>query len=193
VRLRSNGEIAASQSQPPLATSSFAPDTDAAQDRLARQRVAALKSQSVAPAAEVTQTAQAQQWNAAGPQPAVGWEICRPADRRHRVHAYLCQVSADGTRRAVTIDPSVELLTVASRGAEVWAGGAAGALYSSTDGGLHWQRSVVWAAASGQSQVAALTKPIVMIDLSLPGQVRIATAAGEIWILQDGLWHRKTD
>jgi hypothetical protein len=191
-RLRTNAEIVAGQSQAPPATTYFAPSVAAAQDRLARQKVSALQAST----AEVTQTASAapaQQWNAALPEPAARWEICRLVDHRHLVHGNVCQVSADGTRRAVAIDPSVELLAVASQGAEVWAGGAAGALYSSTDNGLHWQRSVVSATAPGQNQDATLTKPIVAIDLSVPGQVRIATSTGETWILRDGLWRRKTD
>jgi hypothetical protein len=123
------------------------------------------------------------------PQPAARWEVCRLPGDRQRVQGQLCQVSADGSRRAITVDPSVELLAVASRGAEVWAGGAAGALYSSTDNGLHWRRYIV--PTTSQGQRPTLAEPIVAIDLSLPEQVRITTSAGENWILQDGLWRRE--
>ncbi|HEY1183010.1 MAG TPA: zf-HC2 domain-containing protein [Bryobacteraceae bacterium] len=195
-RLGTNVEVVAGQSQVPPAANYFEPSVEAAQDRLAQPQVTAIQSQSVASTAEVTQTAsaaRAQRLRAALPQSAARWEICRLSDDRQRVQGRLCQVSANGTRRAVTIDSSVELLAVASRGAEVWAGGAAGALYSSTDNGLHWRRSVVSATGTGQNQPATLTEPIVAIDLSLPEQVRIATSAGETWILQDGFWRRKTD
>jgi hypothetical protein len=193
---RMDVEAVAGQSQVPPATTNFAPSVNATQNQLAQQQVTALQSQSVASTAEVTQTAspaRAQRLKAAVPQPAARWEICRLFDDRQRVGGQLCQVSADGTRRAVTINPSVELLAVASRGAEVWAGGAGGALYSSTDNGLHWRRSIVSATGTGQNRPPALTEPIVAIDLSLPEQVRIATSTGETWILQDGLWRRKTD
>lgn len=192
---RMNVEVVAGQSQVASAANYFSASADAAQN-LRPQPVTALKSQSEASTAEVTRTAsaaRAQHWNAALPAPAGRWEICRLSDNRQSVQGRLCQVSANGTRLAFTVDPSVELLAVASRGAEVWAGGAAGALYSSTDNGLHWRRSIVSASGTGQNQPPAVTEPIVAIDLSLPGQVRIATSTGETWILQDGLWRRKAD
>jgi len=191
-----NVQVAASQSQVPPASTYFAPSAGASQELIAQQQVSALKSRSVASTAEVAQAAspsRAQRWKAALPQPAARWEICRQFDDRQRVQGRLCQVSANGARRAVTIDPSVEFLAVASRGAEVWAGGAGGALYSSTDNGLHWRRSIVSDSGPGQNQPLPLTGSIAAIDLSLPELVRIATSTGETWILQSGVWRRKAD
>jgi hypothetical protein len=188
-----NAEVVAGKSQVSPNAAYLAHSADAAQDLIVPQ-VTLLQSQSsAASTAEVTQKfspLRAQGLNAALPQPAARWEICRLFDDRQRVQGHLCQVSADGTRRAVTIDPSAELLAVASRGAEVWAGGAAGALYSSTDNGLHWRRSIVSATGTGQNRPLAFTESIVAIDLNIPGQVRIATSTGETWILQGGLWRR---
>ena len=194
---QTNVEVAGGQSQAPPATTHFAPTAGASQDLDARQQVTALKSQSVPVTAEVTQAAAKPRTQlrkaAALTQQAARWEICRQLDARQRVQGSPCQVSAGGDRRVVTIDPSVEFFAAASRGTEVWAGGAGGALYSSTDNGLHWQRAIIWATGPGQIQASPLTKSIVTIDLSHPERVLIATSTGETWILQDGVWRRKAD
>ena len=188
-----NVDVVAGQSQALPATDSFANSARAAQGRVVQQQADLTQSESAVSSAEVAQAtpaARSQRLQATGAHSAARWEICRLFDDRQRAGGQLCQISADGARRAVTIDPSVELLAVSSRGAEVWAGGAAGALYSSSDNGIHWRRSIVAATGQGQNQLAALTEPIVAIDLSLPGQVRIATSTGETWILEDALWRR---
>ena len=194
---QTNVEVVGGLSQAPPATTHFAPTAGASQDLVAQQQVTALKSQTVPVTAEVTQAAaksRAQlRKTAALTQQAARWEICRQLDARQRVQGSLCQVSAGGDRRVVTIDLSVEFFAVASRGAEVWAGGAGGALYSSTDNGLHWQRSIIWATGPGQIQPSPLTESIVTIDLSHPERVLIATSTGETWILQGGVWQRKAD
>ena len=179
---QANAEVVAGQSQAPRATDYVAPSGRATQSQLVQQRVAALQSES-APVARSQRSA------APVPQPPARWEICRLFGDRQQVQGQLCQVSSDGARRAIAVDPSFELLAVASRGAEVWAGGAAGALFFSHDNGLHWRRSIV--PATSQEQHPTLAEPIVAIDLSLPGQVRITTSTGENWILQDGLWRRE--
>lgn len=194
---QTNVEVVGGLSQAPPATTHFAPTAGASQDLDARQQVTALKSQPVPVTAEVTQYAAKSRAPlrkaAALTQQAAHWEICRQLQASQHVHGSLCQVSAGGDRRVVTIDPSVEFFAVASRGAEVWAGGAGGALYSSTDNGLHWQRSIISATGPGQNQPPPLTESIVTIDLSLPERVLIATSTGETWIFQDGVWRRKAD
>lgn len=70
--------------------------------------------------------------------------------------------------------------TVTSIGSDVWAGGLAGALYHSADGGQHWVQ--VRPGTQGQ----ALSADIVSIEFSDAQHGEIGTADGELWITADG-------
>ncbi len=79
------------------------------------------------------------------------------------------------------------LLCYANRGQEMWAGGQAGTLLHSTDGGTTW--SVISVAFKGQP----LSSDITHIDVMGPVQIVIATANHETWISADSgtTWEKK--
>ena len=68
---------------------------------------------------------------------------------------------------------------VAAMGAEVWAGGSAGALYHSSDGGNHWTRVVPLFAGS------TLTGDVVTVEFSDPQHGKITTSTPEVWTTTD--------
>jgi len=68
---------------------------------------------------------------------------------------------------------------VTTIGADVWAGGSAGALYHSSDGGNHWVRVTPSAAGS------LLTGDVVGLEFSDPQHGTITTSTGELWTTAD--------
>jgi hypothetical protein len=76
---------------------------------------------------------------------------------------------------------------IAANGMEVWAGGAAGQLYHSTDSGNHWTKVVP--SAGG----AVLTGDVVKLDFVDGQHGRVTTSTSEVWITgDDGLtWHKQ--
>jgi hypothetical protein len=70
-------------------------------------------------------------------------------------------------------------LSVSSNAGEVWAGGSAGALYHTLDGGNVWVRVVPSAAG------VALTGDVVSIQFSDPRNGTVATSNAEIWTTND--------
>lgn len=64
-------------------------------------------------------------------------------------------------------------------GAEVWAGGSAGALYHSQDAGNHWTRVVPTSAGTG------LTGDILTLEFADPQHGRLSTSTSELWITAD--------
>src|SRR5581483_2456898 len=91
------------------------------------------------------------------------------------------QRSIDAGRTWQTASPvsGVSFRTVAAVGSHVWAGGAAGALYHSTDGGQHW--AAIHPATNG----ASLTADITGIQFADAQHVTV-TAAAEQWSTSDG-------
>jgi hypothetical protein len=98
------------------------------------------------------------------------------------------QRSFDGgnTWEIVPVSGGVDFRAVAAEGSNVWAGGSDGALFHSSDRGLHW----------AQIQVAEanveLRGTIVSIDTLKPSQITLRTDLGEQWIsVDEGLhWRR---
>jgi photosystem II stability/assembly factor-like uncharacterized protein len=76
---------------------------------------------------------------------------------------------------------------VSAAGPEVWAGGSAGVLYHSVDGGQQWTRVVP--AASG----IPLTGDIISIAFPDPQHGQITTSAQEFWFTIDGgqTWQKR--
>lgn len=69
---------------------------------------------------------------------------------------------------------------VAANGPDVWAGGAEGNLYHSSDAGSHWVRVIPsWHGVE-------LTNDIVSLQFADPQRGRIITSAAEIWTTGDG-------
>lgn len=69
---------------------------------------------------------------------------------------------------------------VSANGADVWAGGASGMLYHSTDAGVTWTRVI--ASTAG----AALTGEILTVAFSDAQHGRISTSTSELWTTDDG-------
>lgn len=112
------------------------------------------------------------------PRPDVVWRVRTPA----------VEESSDGgvTWQPVSISDGAQFHAVAVDSAEIWAGGANGALFLSRDAGSTWKKIAV--AESG----AALTGTIVAIRLPAPLEIILETDAGDQWISRDGgaSWNR---
>ncbi|HEV3510939.1 MAG TPA: hypothetical protein VGS05_04490 [Candidatus Sulfotelmatobacter sp.] len=75
---------------------------------------------------------------------------------------------------------------VTANGAEVWAGGSAGQLYHSVDGGYHWNK--VTPSAAG----AVLTGDVVSLEFVDAQHGRVSTSTSEVWVTgDDGLTWQK--
>jgi len=68
---------------------------------------------------------------------------------------------------------------VSAAGADVWAGGSAGALYHSQDAGVHWIRIVPSSAGT------VLTGDILTLEFPDPQHGRLSTSTSEVWITAD--------
>ncbi len=79
------------------------------------------------------------------------------------------------------------LLCYANRGQEIWAGGQAGTLLHSTDGGT------TWSAIRVASKEQPLGSDVTHIDVMGPVQIVIVTASHETWISADSgtTWEKK--
>ena len=89
--------------------------------------------------------------------------------------------------QAVPVASNVIFHAVSAVGADVWAGGSAGALYHSSDAGLHW--SQIKPEANG----AILASDIVAVEFTDVRHGRLTTANHEIWTTSDGgqSWHKQ--
>jgi photosystem II stability/assembly factor-like uncharacterized protein len=68
---------------------------------------------------------------------------------------------------------------VAANGSDVWAGGANGVLYHSTDAGAHWSR------VTPSSGNAVLTGDILTMEFADPQHGKIVTSTSETWSTSD--------
>ena len=92
-----------------------------------------------------------------------------------------------GPWRDVSVDDSVTFKAVAADGANVWAGGSAGALYHSTDGGEHWTRVRVGPDQNGRK--AGASGSIVTMKFFDAEHGIVVTDTGEKWTTFDGGAH----
>ena len=92
------------------------------------------------------------------------------------------QRSLDGgsTWQAVPVAQNVVFRVVSNLGADVWAGGLAGALYHSPDAGRHWVQ------VKPGTQDKTLSAEIVSLEFADPQHGELGTADGEIWTTVDG-------
>jgi hypothetical protein len=107
-------------------------------------------------------------------------------------------LSSDGTRllrsldagqtwQPVPVDGKVVLRAVASVGSDVWAGGAAGALYHSSNAGTDWKK--VAPTADGK----VLQADIVRLEFTDARHGKLTTASNEVWTTADAgqSWQRQ--
>ena len=90
--------------------------------------------------------------------------------------------SVDGGRTwvDVMVETGVPLRAVFALGQNVWAGGKAGALFHSSDGGQHW--SAVNVSGAG----AKLGADIIAIQFDAPAHGSVTGSNGERWTTSDG-------
>jgi len=84
---------------------------------------------------------------------------------------------ADQALKRETTPPTFR--AVAASGADVWAGGSAGALFHSLDGGNHWTRVVPATAGT------FLTGDIVSLQFPDPQHGKVSTSTAEVWTTSD--------
>ena len=70
--------------------------------------------------------------------------------------------------------------TISSNNGDLWAGGTGGALFHSTNGGRTWSRVKVGMAGLPVSDA------ITGVNFPTESTGYVTTAAGEIWMTQDG-------
>ena len=92
-------------------------------------------------------------------------------------------LTSGGPWKDLHVNDSVSFRVVVADGLDVWAGGLAGVLYHSTDGGERWGRVRV---GSDQDVVA---DTIVGINVPDPLHVAVTTDAHETWVTADGGRH----
>jgi hypothetical protein len=90
---------------------------------------------------------------------------------------------AGQTWETVPLSEHVSFRAVAAIGPEVWAGGAGGTLFHSSDGGSHWTDVTV--TGGGVKPTGA----VVRIDLRAPGELTVTTSSGEDWSTFDAGSH----
>jgi Photosynthesis system II assembly factor YCF48/Putative zinc-finger len=88
-----------------------------------------------------------------------------------------------GDWETLLADTSVSFKVVSVMGDQVWAGGAAGALYQSTDAGDHWSKS----------SIPGLTDTITQVQFRDASTGTVTTSSGAVWETHDGgaHWRRK--
>ena len=80
----------------------------------------------------------------------------------------------------IPVARNVSFRAFAANDFDVWVGGAAGALYHSSDAGQNWSR--VTPVVNGES----LTRTIVGVEFSDPRHGKVITDDHEIWTTTDG-------
>jgi hypothetical protein len=117
-------------------------------------------------------------------QPNVVWSINASAGTSGNVRGSV-QRSFDrgNTWEVVPVSDSVDFHAIAVDGSNVWAGGSEGALFHSSDGGLHWAEIEVAEAN------VKLRGTIVSIDTRKPSRIAVKTDSGEEWISMNGGLH----
>jgi photosystem II stability/assembly factor-like uncharacterized protein len=97
----------------------------------------------------------------------------------------IVEKSLDGGRtwQIVTVAAGVQLRAVFALGQDIWAGGAAGSLFHSGDGGQHWS------AIGVSNGSATLSSDIVEIQFADAVHGSVRASNGERWITSDGGQH----
>ena len=104
-------------------------------------------------------------------------EIVAKTSRAKAAKETANEKDADKARKQVAAPLTFH--AVAAAGADVWAGGSAGALYHSLDAGKHWTR--ILPAYAG----AVLTGDVIGLEFPDPQHGKVSTSTSEIWITTD--------
>jgi hypothetical protein len=95
------------------------------------------------------------------------------------------QRSTDGgkTLEPIPVAHGIKFRAIAALGNDVWAGGAHGALFHSTDGGATWTRAGI--TFKGSTITITITETIMSIQLRDPQHLTVTTASGSQWVSED--------
>ncbi len=95
------------------------------------------------------------------------------------------QRSSDGGKsiESVRVTDGVKFKAIAALGNIVWAGGAGGNLFHSTDGGATWVQVGI------PFEGSTVTETIVHIQLQTPRRLTLTTDSGSQWLTDDGGQH----
>jgi hypothetical protein len=114
-------------------------------------------------------------------------------DQRHwTVAGGVLQRSADGGQSwQESLRPSHPLLCFTNHGEEIWAGGQAGVLFHSTNGGATWAQ--VQPSSTSQRLSADITHIDLQGDAPETTRIAISTRNNEMWISTNGgkTWEKK--
>jgi photosystem II stability/assembly factor-like uncharacterized protein len=79
------------------------------------------------------------------------------------------------------------LLCFGAQGSDVWAGGQAGTLFHSSDGGT------TWVQVQPSTKAESLSVDIVAIEIRGPAEIVLSTSTNESWTTADGgkAWEKK--
>jgi photosystem II stability/assembly factor-like uncharacterized protein len=112
--------------------------------------------------------------------------LAAPARWRAAADGSLERLAAGGWE-SVPVAAGVTFRAVSVIGFDVWAGGNAGALYHSSDGGQRWER------LRPRAGETVLSADITRIEFTDALQGRVTTGNGEIWTTSDAgrTWTRQ--
>jgi Photosynthesis system II assembly factor YCF48/Putative zinc-finger len=89
-------------------------------------------------------------------------------------------LDAGGSWRVVPVRGEASFRAISAVGSDIWAGGVAGALYHSTDGGQNWTR------VFPRWRDVVLTADIARVEFTDGSKGAVTTASGESWVTADG-------
>jgi photosystem II stability/assembly factor-like uncharacterized protein len=97
------------------------------------------------------------------------------------------QRSQDGSKtfQSVEVARGIKFQAIAASGDDVWAAGADGALFHSSDAGASWTQVAI--AADGTT----VNEAISAIQLHDSQHLAVTTASGSVWASEDGGQHWK--
>lgn len=123
------------------------------------------------------------------PVPALARALALPVWQWSLSPAGMVQRSSDNGQswQPVAVKENATFRAISAFGPEVWAGGTGGALYHSTDSGLHWTQ--VLPSTAGEK----LQSDITQIQFTDPQHLIVTTSDSQVWITADGgqTWSRK--
>ncbi len=112
------------------------------------------------------------------------WSLNAPGDSSASPDGVVQRSDDEGkTWHSVSVDDHSRFYALSSHGSDIWVGGAAGVLFHSRDGGLHWARVNV------ADENGPMTGSITEIDAPGAGSIKVKAGSAGDWITHDGGLH----